>query len=112
MGNQTGIVSASETEQSSPCSPTGSPEGFPCRRNGAKVSDPNDSPAVAEQVPSKASCSAQPTNSKGKRICCVCKETKLVRDECVVLNGQENCLAFIDAHNQCLRAEGFEITPL
>ncbi|KAF8820059.1 putative copper chaperone COX17-1 [Cardiosporidium cionae] len=44
-----------------------------------------------------------------KRICCVCKETKSVRDECIVLNGEEKCAAFIEAHNQCLRREGFDV---
>lgn len=45
----------------------------------------------------------------GKRICCACPETKAKRDECVVTNGEANCAAAIEAHKQCLRADGFTI---
>ena len=27
----------------------------------------------------------------GKKICCSCPETRILRDECAVLNGPENC---------------------
>lgn len=49
------------------------------------------------------------TNPSGKKICCACKETKQARDNCIVLNGEDKCSPFIDAHNACLRAEGFNI---
>mmetsp|Transcript_28082 Transcript_28082/g.48543 ORF Transcript_28082/g.48543 Transcript_28082/m.48543 type:complete len:80 (+) Transcript_28082:28-267(+) len=45
----------------------------------------------------------------GKKICCSCPDTKKLRDECVVMNGEENCLDLINAHKECLRAEGFTI---
>ena len=54
-------------------------------------------------------CSAEKSKTTGKKICCVCKPTKQVRDECIVLNGEEQCKAFIDAHNRCLREEGFDV---
>ena len=54
-------------------------------------------------------CSAEKSKTTGKRICCVCKPTKQVRDECIVLNGEDQCKAFIDAHNRCLRDEGFTV---
>lgn len=41
--------------------------------------------------------------------CCVCKETKNRRDECIVLNGEESCGTFIEAHKECLRKHGFQI---
>ena len=41
--------------------------------------------------------------------CCVCLDTKKVRDECVLLNGEENCRDLIEAHKKCLRDLGFEI---
>ncbi|CAE7943051.1 CAD, partial [Symbiodinium necroappetens] len=31
------------------------------------------------------------------------------RDECITMNGEEKCKAFIEAHKQCLRAEGFDV---
>ena len=61
------------------------------------------------QAVGSTECGAQKSKTTGKRICCVCKPTKHARDECVVLNGEEKCKAFIDAHNQCLRGEGFEV---
>lgn len=63
--------------------------------------------------------------SKKLKPCCVCKETKGVsvsrkdvymlkllfkkRDECVILNGEENCGTFIEAHKRCMREHGFDI---
>lgn len=44
-----------------------------------------------------------------KKICCVCKEAKRIRDECIILNGEERCQAFIEAHKACLRSEGFQV---
>jgi cytochrome c oxidase assembly protein subunit 17 len=41
--------------------------------------------------------------------CCACPETKGIRDECVLLNGQENCSKEIEAHLACMRAAGFNI---
>ncbi|CDO64687.1 cytochrome c oxidase copper chaperone, putative [Plasmodium reichenowi] len=46
---------------------------------------------------------------KKKKICCVCLETKKLRDECIVKLGEEQCKKFIDDHNKCLRSEGFDI---
>ncbi|CAD7956865.1 unnamed protein product [Amoebophrya sp. A25] len=53
--------------------------------------------------------SASPVSAAGKKICCVCKDTKSARDECVVRNGETRCQQFIEAHNRCLRAEGFDV---
>jgi cytochrome c oxidase assembly protein subunit 17 len=44
-----------------------------------------------------------------KRICCVCKDTKKVRDECMLLKGEEQCGPEIEKHKVCLRSEGFDI---
>lgn len=43
------------------------------------------------------------------KACCACPETKRIRDECVLLNGQENCSKEIEAHRTCMRAAGFNI---
>jgi cytochrome c oxidase assembly protein subunit 17 len=53
----------------------------------------------------------QPTEQqpKKKMPCCVCKEERSVRDECVLLNGEEKCSKFIEAHKACLRKEGFDV---
>ena len=53
---------------------------------------------------------SNPTIGKsGKKICCSCPDTKKLRDECVVNNGEESCAATIEAHKACLRNEGFTV---
>ncbi|XP_057815956.1 cytochrome c oxidase copper chaperone 2 [Cryptomeria japonica] len=44
-----------------------------------------------------------------KKICCACPDTKRLRDECIAEHGQDACTKWIDAHLQCLRAEGFKV---
>ncbi|CAJ0586838.1 unnamed protein product, partial [Mesorhabditis spiculigera] len=39
--------------------------------------------------------------------CCACPETKRVRDECIIQNGEEQCGKLIEAHKQCMRDAGF-----
>ncbi len=53
------------------------------------------------------------TNEENKteklRPCCVCKETKEIRDNCIFEKGEESCLKFIEEHNKCLKDYGFII---
>jgi cytochrome c oxidase assembly protein subunit 17 len=60
---------------------------------------------------SMAPSSAETTEEKKPKckICCACPETKKLRDECIVHNGEEQCAERIEAHKQCLRAEGFKV---
>ncbi|XP_014678885.1 PREDICTED: cytochrome c oxidase copper chaperone-like [Priapulus caudatus] len=41
--------------------------------------------------------------------CCACPETKKIRDECIIQNGEENCQHLIEAHKACMRSLGFKI---
>uniref|UniRef100_A0A0N5BFQ7 Cytochrome c oxidase copper chaperone n=1 Tax=Strongyloides papillosus TaxID=174720 RepID=A0A0N5BFQ7_STREA len=41
--------------------------------------------------------------------CCACPETKKLRDECIIRNGEENCGPLIEAHKKCMRDLGFNI---
>ncbi len=60
--------------------------------------------------------------------CCACPETKRVnffsdfsfsivdflrlfqvRDECIILNGEEHCGTLIEAHKKCMRELGFDV---
>ncbi|CAG0917012.1 unnamed protein product [Notodromas monacha] len=41
--------------------------------------------------------------------CCACPETKKVRDECIMQEGEENCQHLIEAHKACMRSLGFNI---
>eukprot|EP00444_Apocalathium_aciculiferum_P029590 CAMPEP_0183430384 /NCGR_PEP_ID=MMETSP0370-20130417/51068_1 /TAXON_ID=268820 /ORGANISM="Peridinium aciculiferum, Strain PAER-2" /LENGTH=73 /DNA_ID=CAMNT_0025615719 /DNA_START=87 /DNA_END=308 /DNA_ORIENTATION=+ len=63
-------------------------------------------------APEAAATGSSPTKGKKvptMKICCACPQTKAPRDECIAMNGEEKCKAFIEAHNQCLRAEGFDV---
>ncbi|KAF1583507.1 UNVERIFIED_CONTAM: Cytochrome c oxidase copper chaperone, partial [Eudyptes robustus] len=50
-----------------------------------------------------------PKQQQKLKPCCACPETKRVRDECIVINGEENCGEFIEAHKACMRSHGFEV---
>jgi cytochrome c oxidase assembly protein subunit 17 len=61
-------------------------------------------------TPAHPAAAEKPAAPK-KKICCACPDTKAVRDACVVQHGPESkeCAALIAAHNDCLRAEGFNV---
>lgn len=48
-------------------------------------------------------------NKKPLRPCCACPETRNVRDECIRNKSEEDCLEFIEKHNECLRKLGFKV---
>lgn len=62
-----------------------------------------------EDSKSDDSCKKKEVGKSGKRICCSCPDTRRVRDECMVLRGEEQCKQAIEAHKKCLRSEGFNI---
>ena len=45
---------------------------------------------------------------KKKGPCCVCKDTKKTRDECIVMRSEEECQSEIMSHKECLRSHGFD----
>jgi len=50
------------------------------------------------------------TNEKKPlRPCCACPETRKIRDECIRNKSEEECLEFIEKHNECLRSLGFKV---
>jgi cytochrome c oxidase assembly protein subunit 17 len=59
--------------------------------------------APDEQKPGATSTAAP------KKMCCVCPETKKLRDECVLQNGEDLCAEAIERHKECLRKEGFRV---
>ncbi|KAK1582810.1 hypothetical protein Q3G72_018454 [Acer saccharum] len=67
--------------------------------------------ATAESQPNQGSAitTSVPESKPKKKICCACPETKKLRDECIVENGEESCAKWIEAHRKCLRAEGFNV---
>lgn len=72
--------------------------------------------AVVNPVPEKKlpTATSGPESNSGEtkpkcKPCCACPETKAIRDECVIMNGQENCSKEIEAHRACMRAAGFNI---
>ncbi len=65
---------------------------------------------VSDRVaPRAAAADAAADAAPKKKICCACPDTKKERDECIVLNGEEACKSFIEAHKTCLRSEGFNV---
>jgi cytochrome c oxidase assembly protein subunit 17 len=72
---------------------------------GATASSPS-----AGAAPSAAATAAAASDAKPKKkICCACPETKAPRDAFIGEHGPEGCAALIEAHNKCLRAEGFNV---
>mmetsp|Transcript_63099 Transcript_63099/g.74603 ORF Transcript_63099/g.74603 Transcript_63099/m.74603 type:complete len:80 (-) Transcript_63099:296-535(-) len=56
-------------------------------------------------------CSQPKLGKSGKKICCCCPDTKQARDACVLMKGEDHsdCIKLIEAHKECLRAEGFTV---
>ena len=50
-----------------------------------------------------------PKTGEPLKPCCSCPDTKRLRDECVLLRGEENCGELIEQHKTCLRDLGFII---
>ncbi|KAH1016184.1 hypothetical protein HUJ04_007452 [Dendroctonus ponderosae] len=63
---------------------------------------------AAEVVSSAATVNPSEPPKKLKP-CCACPETKKVRDQCIIENGEENCKDLIEAHKKCMRDLGFNI---
>lgn len=57
------------------------------------------------------SSSSESSPSKVLKPCCVCKETRKARDECMIKyqDGESMCKDLIIAHLACMRSYGFEI---
>ncbi len=68
----------------------------------------SDKPAV-QPVAEVAAAPAPQMGKSGKKICCSCPDTKKLRDECVVVNGESECAKQIEMHKACLREEGFTV---
>ena len=49
----------------------------------------------------------QPMKRKGP--CCVCKETKNLRDECIRFKSEEECIKEFENHKKCLIEQGFKV---
>ena len=62
----------------------------------------SEPPTAPQEEEKKPSC----------KICCACPDTRKVRDDCLVFNGEEGCGEQIEAHKACLRAEGFKVRRL
>ncbi|VDP92554.1 unnamed protein product [Echinostoma caproni] len=54
---------------------------------------------------------AIPVDENGKPLkpCCACPDTRLIRDQCIMQYGEDNCLDYIEAHKECLRRLGFRV---
>ncbi|KAI8593364.1 hypothetical protein BDZ88DRAFT_404429 [Geranomyces variabilis] len=67
---------------------------------------PKPTPATTAVAPADQSATAAKPKCKP---CCACPDTRKARDECVFDNGEEKCADLIKAHQDCMRAQGFNI---
>ena len=51
----------------------------------------------------------QTNPEKTLKPCCACPQTKNLRDQCILKNGEKKCQEFISAHKECLRSKGFKV---
>ncbi|CAM9584813.1 unnamed protein product [Scytosiphon promiscuus] len=78
--------------------------------SGSKGTEPPGGSSPPQvPVPAAVAAPAPKVGKSGKKICCSCPETKAARDDCVIMNGEDECKKFIEAHKACLRSEGFDI---
>ncbi|KAL3848634.1 hypothetical protein ACJIZ3_010516 [Penstemon smallii] len=77
--------------------------GLPIENPSCVISPPQSE--KEQTIPFEDTNSSKPK----KKICCACPETKKLRDECIVTNGESACEKWIEAHRKCLRAEGFNV---
>ncbi|CAD8103542.1 unnamed protein product [Paramecium primaurelia] len=54
------------------------------------------------------SAQAQTQPKEECKACCACPETRQLRDECIIQNGEEQCKKEIENHKICLKKYGFE----
>lgn len=64
---------------------------------------------VTPQTQEAVTKASEQNQKPKKKICCACPETKRLRDDCIVEHGEDACTKWIEAHKQCLRAEGFNV---
>ena len=67
----------------------------------------SDAAPVAAETPK----TTRPVDKDGNPLkpCCVCLDTKQLRDVCVIEKGREQCLDLIEAHKACMRNLGFNV---
>lgn len=84
-----------------------------CTMGGLPLQDSTSAlalPGTESKQNQVSTAAAPPFESKPKKkICCACPETKKLRDECIVQHGEDACTKWIEAHLNCLRAEGFNV---
>ncbi|XP_059284590.1 cytochrome c oxidase copper chaperone 1 [Lycium ferocissimum] len=90
------------------------PGGLSKESTSTAISSSPQGGELPKESTSTATCSSAPAtvpadSKPKKKICCACPETKKVRDECIVEHGESTCEKWIEAHRQCLRAEGFNV---
>ncbi|THD26698.1 Proline synthase co-transcribed bacterial protein [Fasciola hepatica] len=66
-------------------------------------------PFMSSVVPTPNTELPKDENGKPLKPCCACPDTRLARDQCIIIYGEDNCLDYIEAHKDCLRKLGFNI---
>ncbi|TID16835.1 ATP-dependent RNA helicase ROK1 [Venturia nashicola] len=70
--------------------------------------------ATTAQTPQNAGAELKPKGDAAAAVkpCCVCKDEKSARDECMLFsrsdNPQEECQSMVEKYKVCMRGFGFE----
>lgn len=63
--------------------------------------------------PENLACELKPAESSKPKPCCVCKEEKSARDECMLFSQaddpQEDCKGMVQKYRDCMKGFGFNI---
>ncbi|KAI1356378.1 cytochrome C oxidase copper chaperone-domain-containing protein [Xylaria sp. FL0043] len=70
-------------------------------------------PSIAPNAGSAAPAGVANTTPSKPKPCCVCKDEKALRDECMLLSTSadpaSNCKSIIDQYKTCMAGYGFKI---
>ncbi|KAI3388879.1 hypothetical protein SNEBB_004008 [Seison nebaliae] len=78
---------------------------YGCKSTSSKCSG-GSCPLMSETKPVAP---PKKVDEKKCKPCCACPETRKIRDDCIMLNGVENCSKEIEAHRACMKKMGFNI---
>ncbi|KAK5938170.1 Cytochrome c oxidase copper chaperone [Knufia obscura] len=71
------------------------------------------SPAPPNNLASDLKSSADSKPAEKVKPCCVCKEEKVSRDDCMLFSRaddpQEDCKSMVDKYRDCMRGYGFKV---
>ncbi|KAJ6786012.1 hypothetical protein PWT90_02992 [Aphanocladium album] len=69
--------------------------------------------AKVSSIPSAAPAAASNDNASRPKPCCVCKDEKAKRDECMLFSNakdpQADCKSFVEQYKSCMLGFGYKV---